>query len=153
MDPATMFGPLDAIFTSEVLGVELIKYLLVVLVLANMATRILAYQRNVAEAENEDAESATRHPLHAISTVVLVLATFYYTTYEPHGGVVLSMLVLGMFVTDFFEFEVRDIDIRKEQAVRRPKGALTASLFALAYATFQLVNEFSIFVDSLSQIL
>jgi len=148
-----MFGPLDAVFTTEVLGVELIKYVLVVLVLANMATRALAYKRNVAEAEDDDVETASRHPIHAASTVVLLLATFYYTTYEQHGGVVLSTLVLGMFITDFFEFETRSVDIRKDQAVRRPKGALFASLFVLAYATFQLANEFELFVDALSQII
>src|SRR6056297_1862432 len=126
MDPATMFGPLDAILTTEVLGVILVKYLLVVLVLANMATRILAYQRNVNEAKDDDVETASRHPIHAATTVVLILTTFYYTTYEPHGGVVLTMLVLGMFVTDFFEFETRSVDMRKDQAVRRPNGALFA---------------------------
>lgn len=148
-----MFGPLDAIFTAEVLGVELIKYVLVVLVLANMATRALAYKRNVAEAEDDDVDTVSRHPVHAASTVALLLATFYYTTYEQHGGVVLSTLVLGMFITDFFEFETRSVDIRKDQAVRRPKGALFASLFVLGYATFQLVNEFQLFVDTLSQII
>jgi len=153
MDPATMFGPLDAILTAELLGVELVKYLLVVLVVANMATRILAYQRNVSEAEDEDVETASRHPLHAATTVGLILTTFYYTTYEHHGGVVLTMLVLGMFITDFFEFETRAVDIRKDDHVRRPKGALAASLLVLGYATFQLVTEFDVFVDSLSQIL
>lgn len=153
MDPATMFGPLDAILTSEVFGVELVKYLLVVLVLANMATRALAYQRNVSEAEDDDVETASRHPLHAASTVALILATFYYTTYEQHGGIVLSVLVLGMFITDFFEFETRSVDLRKGDAVRRPNGALTASLLVLAYATFQLANEFDAFVQGLSQII
>lgn len=153
MDPATMFGPLDAILTSTVLGVELVKYLLVVLVLANMATRILAYQRNVSEAEDEDVETASRHPLHTASTIVLILTTFYYTTYEQHGGVVLTMLVLGMFLTDFFEFETRSVDLRKDKAVRRPNGALFASLLVLAYATFQLANEFDVFVQGLSQII
>ncbi|NHN42312.1 hypothetical protein G9C85_11840 [Halorubellus sp. JP-L1] len=148
-----MFGPLDAILTTEVLGVVLFKYLLVVLVLANMATRILAYKRNVNEADDEDATTASRHPLHAATTIALILTTFYYATYAPHGGVVLTMLVLGLFLTDFFEFETRAVDIRKDDHVRRPKGALVASLLVLAYATFQLVNEFALFVDTLSQIL
>ena len=153
MDPATMFGPLDAILTTEVLGVILVKYLLVGLVLANMATRILAYQRNVNEADDDDVETASRHPLHTATTIVLILTTFYYATYAPHGGVVLTKLVLGMFLTDFFEFETRSVDLRNDGQVRRPNGALTASLFVLAYATFQLANEFDVFVDTLSQII
>lgn len=153
MDPATMLGPLDTILTSELLGVELIKYLLVVLVLANMGTRAIAYRTNVEEATDEDAESASRHPLHSASTVILILASFYFTTYHHHGGVVLSTLVLGMFITDFFEFETWSVDMRKDQPVRRPNGALVASLFVLAYATFQLAVGFPAFSDALGTIL
>jgi hypothetical protein len=153
MDPATMLGPLDAILTTKLVGVELIKYLLVVLVLANMGTRALAYKKNVQEATDDDAETVSRHPLHAASSIVLMLAAFYFTTYHPHGGTVLSVLVVGMFITDFFEFETRSVDMRKDQPVRRPKGALVASLFVLAYATFQLASGFPAFSDALGTIL
>jgi hypothetical protein len=153
MDPATMLGPLDTVLTTQLLGVELIKYLLVVFVLANMGTRALAYRRNVSRADDEDAERAVHHPLHAATTVVLVLATFYFATWAPHGGTVLAALVLGLFITDFFEVETWSVDIRKDQSPRRPKGALVASLFVLAYATFQLASDFQAFSDTLGIIL
>lgn len=153
MDPATMFGPLDSLLTAKLMGVELIKYLLVVLAIGNMGTRFMAYRSDVEAADDEDVEAPSWNPVHAASTILLVLATFYYATFEPHGGVVLTMLVLGMFITDFFEYEVRAVDMRKGQALRRPKGALFASLFVLGYATYQLANEFQAFVDAVSTII
>ncbi|WP_439025873.1 DUF7313 family protein [Haloarchaeobius sp. DT45] len=138
MDPDTMFGPLDQVLAQEVVGgVLAIEYLLLVLVVLNMGTRFLSYRNDVKQAEQEDTESLSRWMPHEFTNVVLILATFYYTTVEPHGGVVLSMLVVGMFLADFFEFEVREVDVRKDAKPRAPKGALGASVFVLAYAGFQ----------------
>ncbi len=133
-----MFGPLDQVLAQEVVGgVLAIEYLLLVLVVVNMATRFLAYRNDVKQAEDEDTESLSRYLPHEATNVVLILATFYYTTVEQHGGIVLSMLIIGMFLADFFEFEVREVDVRKDAKPRAPKGALGASVFVLAYAGFQ----------------
>jgi hypothetical protein len=68
---------------------------------------------------------------------VLILGSFYYTTIEHHGGIVLSMLVLGTFLTDFFEFESRKVEARKDEQLERPKAAVIGSLFVFAYAAYQ----------------
>ncbi|WP_435335511.1 DUF7313 family protein [Haloarchaeobius sp. TZWWS8] len=139
MDPVVnIFGPLDALQAEVYGGVSAIEYILLVLVLVNIGTRFLAHRDAVKQAENgEDLESVARYLPHEASNVVLILATFYYTTVEPHGGVVMSMLVVGMFLADFFEAEVRNVDVRAERKPRAPKGAVGASVLVLAYALFQ----------------
>ncbi|WP_257298776.1 hypothetical protein [Haloarchaeobius sp. FL176] len=137
MDPNVMLGPVDQLGREVVSGVLVIEFVLLGLVVANMLTRFLAYRRNVAEAAEEDVESLSRHPLHEATNVLLLLGTFYYTTVAPHGGIVLSMFVVGLVIADVFEHEVRSVDLRKDDKPRAPKGALGISAFALAYAGFQ----------------
>ncbi len=48
-------------------------------------------------------------------------------TLHHHGGMVLSVLVLGAVITDFFEFESRKVEARRDIPLERPKGAIVAA--------------------------
>jgi hypothetical protein len=50
---------------------------------------------------------------------------------------VLSVLVLGLFLTDFFEFEARKVEARRDVPLDRPKGSIAAGMLVLAYAGYQ----------------
>ncbi|WP_435345563.1 DUF7313 family protein [Haloarchaeobius sp. HRN-SO-5] len=139
MDPSTLLGPVDVLGQTVVGDVLLIEFVLFGLVIANMVTRYLAYRRNVQEAEDEDTEALSRHPVHELTNVLLLVGAFYYTTVAPHGGIVLTMIVIGLVIADVFEKEVRDVSFREDRPIDAPKGALGISVFALAYAGFQAV--------------
>lgn len=128
--PLSLFGPIDSILHGRV------EYVLLVLALANVAARAIAHKSTVRQAEQGDAEAITRHPALVATHVLLVLTAFYYTTLHYHGGVVISVLVLGMVLTDFFEFESRKVEARNELPIERPKAAMVTSLFVLGYAAY-----------------
>jgi hypothetical protein len=139
MQPSvTLFGPLDTIMGSTGPGdVLLIEYVIVALVLANLVTRQLAHSRHKQQYEAGGAEAINRFPAHLASNIVLVIASFYYTTLAHHGGMVMSMLVLGAVITDFFEFEARKVEARRDIPLERPKGSIVAAMLVLAYAGYQ----------------
>lgn len=134
IEPA-IFGPLDAVLTQRVGPEYLVTYLVLALVLANLATRFLAHRRHVRQSR-DGADAIRRHRVHELSNVVLLLVTFYFVTVEYHAGIVLLTLVLGMFVADFFELEARRVEAREELELEAPKGALFASVIVLAYAAY-----------------
>lgn len=129
VEPA-LFGPLDAVLA------PVIEYVLLGLVVVNMGTRLAAHRTHLRQA-SDGAESLSRVPVHEASNVALVVASFYYMTVDPHGGMVLSVVVVGTVLADFFEFEGRQVELRQEWALERPKGAIVGSVLALAYAAFQ----------------
>jgi hypothetical protein len=129
VEPA-LFGPLDALLA------PVIEFVLLVLVVANLGTRLLAHRSHVQQAE-AGAESLSRHWLHEASNIVLVLGSFYYLSVHHHAGMVLSVIVLATVIADFFEFEGRQVELRQGWDLDRPKGAIIASMIALAYAAFQ----------------
>lgn len=128
-DPSTLLGPLDAL-------APYIEPLLVVLVVLNLLTRFQAHRVHRRQAD-DGPEAVGRYLIHELSNVVLVLASFYYMTVNHHAGMVLSTIVLGLVITDFFEFESRLVEAREDRPIERPKAALAASLLALSYALFQ----------------
>lgn len=128
-DPSTLLGPLDAL-------APYIEPLLVVLVVLNLLTRFQAHRVHRKQAD-EGVEAVERYTIHELSNVVLVLASFYYMTVDHHGGMVLSTIVLGLVLTDFFEFEARLVEVREDRPIDRPNAALMASLLALSYALYQ----------------
>lgn len=131
MEPSVLqFGPIDTIIGPQ------IEYVLLVLVLLSIAARAVAHRSTVRQAEEGGAEAIKRHPALVATHVLLVVSVFYYTTLEYHSGIVLSVLVLGMVLTDFFEFEARKVEARQEIPIERPKGAIVASLFVLSYAGY-----------------
>jgi hypothetical protein len=134
MQPLQFLVPLDPLVAAE----SVIPFVVLALVLANMVTRLLAHRTHVEQAKDaEDDSEVSRYLPHSVTTVLLVLASFAFLVVAPHGGMVMSVLVLGVFLADFFEFESRKVEARNEMKMERPKAALTASLVALLYAAFQ----------------
>ena len=140
MADASIFGPIDSVLAAElgVGDVVVIEAVILVLVLANFVTRKVAHDRHKQQAE-DDPDAVSRFLPHEAMNVVLVVAAFYYMTVDPHPGTVLSVLVLGLFLTDFFEFESRKVEARREIPLERPKGAIVAGLLALSYAGYKTV--------------
>lgn len=128
VEPA-IFGPIDAVLEP---GIE---FVVLVLVLINMATRLVAHRVHVQQA-NDGADAIRRYVPHEVTNGLLVLAAFYYTTLFQHSGIVLSMLVVGMVIADFFELEARKVETRENRTLDTPKGAIAGSLLVLAYAAF-----------------
>jgi hypothetical protein len=133
-----LFGPLDTVLGSEAPGGALvIEYVLFALVLANFGTRLLAHRRHESQYEEGGAEAIRRHPAHVATNILLVITAFFYMTIAYHGGMVMSVLVLGAVVTDFFEFESRKVEARRDIPLERPNGALVAVLLVFMYAGYQ----------------
>lgn len=119
---------------------EVLPLVILVVVLVNLLTRFLAQRSYVRQAEeDEDDDSISRYRPHEAMNVLLVLLSFAYLVVEPHGGMVLSVLVVGLFLTDFFEFEARNVEVRNDMEIERPKSALFTSGLVVAYAAFQAI--------------
>jgi hypothetical protein len=137
MQPLQFAVPVGALDALE----PYIAHVVLVLVLVNMFTRIRAHavhERRVTDG----AEELSRYTPHSASTLALVLASFVYLIVEPHGGMVMSVIAVGLLLTDFFEFESRQVEARNDLAFERPKGAVAASLLALLYAGYQSLFVF-----------
>lgn len=132
MEPSvTLFGPLDTVVGPY------IEWVLLALAVGNLLTRSLAYRKHVAQAAEGGADAVSRYIPHEVANVALALAAFYYATLAPHGGIVMSTLVVGAFATDFFEFEARKVEARRGLDLERPKAAIAASGLVLLYAGYQ----------------
>lgn len=126
----SLFGPVDAVLSPY------IAYVLLGLMILNLVGRAAEYEQHVRQAR-EGAENITRHPLRVGTNFLLIVGSFYYLTVHHHAGMVTSVLVLGVFITDLFEFESRKVEARREIDLERPKGAIAASLLALTYIAYQ----------------
>jgi hypothetical protein len=126
-----LFGPVDTY-----LG-PYIEYVLLALLVVNIGARALEYERIKRGAASEGPDGVARHPLRVGTNFLLLVGAFYYMTVHHHGGLVFSILVLGLFLTDLFEFESRKVEARREIDIERPKGAIAASFLALLYISFQ----------------
>lgn len=135
MDPLQFLVPLDGLEAAR----PVVIYGLLALAIANMGTRLLAHRQTVEQAEDGDDEALTRNPVHVATSFLLVIFVFAFTVLEPHGGFVASVLVLGTFLADFFEFESRKVEVRNGLEVQRPKSAVTASVLVLLYVAYQSV--------------
>lgn len=132
MEPfVSLFGPVDRVLAGY------ITYVLLALLIVNMAARAKEYQQVKRQASEGGPEAVTRDPLRVGTNFLLVVGSFYYLTVHHHGGMVFSVLVLTLFVTDLFEFESRKVEARREIEIDAPKGAIAASLLALAYIAYQ----------------
>ena len=131
MDPSvTLFGPVDTLLA------PVIGYVMLGLIVLNMVGRGIEYNRIAAQAE-AGADAISRHPLRVATNFLLVVGGFYYLTVERHAGMIVSLLVVGLFLTDFFEFESRKVEARQGWTVERPWGAIGASAVALLYIAYQ----------------
>lgn len=130
VDPsAALFGPLDSLLAPYA------EHLVLALVVLNFVSRRVAHDAHRRQAE-DGAEELSRHPFHLFTLWALVLASFYYLTLHHHSGMVLSTLVLGTFIADFFEFEARHVELREGLDLEAPKAAIAAATLTLLYAGF-----------------
>ncbi|SDZ87084.1 hypothetical protein SAMN04488065_0907 [Haloplanus vescus] len=137
MQPLQFAVPVGALDALE----PYIAHVVLALVVVNMFTRIRAHA--VHEQRVEDgADDLSRYLPHSLSTIALVLASFAFLVVEPHGGMVMAVIAVGLFLTDFFEFESRQVEARNDMTFERPKGAVAASLLALLYAGYQSLFVF-----------
>lgn len=133
MDPTSIFGPLDLLYPHA-------AYVLLALVLVNAVTRFLAHRRHVRQYEDEGAEAVQRFAAHTVSNVLLFLAAVYYTTVRVEAGTIIAVLVVGIIITDFFEFEARKAEARTDRSLELPKGALTAWAVAAIYIAYKALR-------------
>jgi len=139
-----LFGPVDAVLGSQITAeILVVEVLLLGLVVANMGARALAHRAQVdrvAEAreagEDDPDEAIARHPAHIATNLVLVLVAFYYLTLAPHAGLVTSIIIIGVVLTDIFEFESRKVEARRDLSLDRPKAAVAGSVLALVYVAY-----------------
>ncbi|WP_338741838.1 DUF7313 family protein [Haloplanus salilacus] len=137
MQPLQFAVPIGALDALE----PYIAHAVLALVVVNMLTRIRAH--SVHERQVEDgAEELSRYTPHSLSTLALVFVSFVFLIVEPHGGMVMSVIAVGLLLTDFFEFESRQVEARNDMTFERPKGAVAASLLALLYAGYQSLFVF-----------
>lgn len=132
MTPLEFLVPLGAL--ESVAGA--LPYVILVLVVGSFLTRHRAHQTH-KRAASEGVEAVDRYTPHVAVSVLLVLACFLYMIVHPHAGMVISVLVLGMVIADFFEFEARLVEIRNDMEIEAPKSAIAASFLALLYASYQ----------------
>jgi hypothetical protein len=140
MVEVTLFGPIDQLLGWSVppAGNPLVVYLLLVLGLSNLVTRQRAHAQHLRQAEDDD-EVVTRHRGHLVTNVLLLVGSFYYMTLHAHGGMVLSVLVLTLVLTDLFEFESRKVEERQGMELERPVAGIAAAVLVVAYAGFNSV--------------
>jgi hypothetical protein len=132
MQPSvSLFGPIDTYVAPY------ITYVLLGLLLVNMVARAREYHHLKDQAEEGDWDDLSRSTLRVATNVLLIVGAFYYMTVEHHGGMVFSIIVLGLFLTDLFEFESRQVEVRRELDLERPKAAIGASMLALLYILYQ----------------
>mgnify|MGYP000412781659 CR=1 FL=1 len=133
MEPfVSLFGPIDLL-------APYIEFVLLGLLVVNMAVRGWEHSQHVSQAEEGGADAIEQNSLRVATDFLLVLGAFYYVTVHHHGGLIFSVLVLGLFITDLFEFEARKVEARRGIEIEAPKGAIAASFLALLYIAFQSV--------------
>lgn len=132
MNPLEFLVPLDAL--EAVAGV--LPYVVLALVLANLVTRHLAHRKH-KQAYRDDAAELDHYTPHVLVSMLLIVASFLFMIVHPHGGMVMSVLIVGMVVSDFFEFEARQVELRNGLPLEAPKSAIVASFVVLLYALFQ----------------
>ena len=117
----------------------ILPFVILAFAVANMVTRILQHGRHELQArDGDDDEALTRWFPHTLTTLGLVFSSLAFLIVEPHGGMVMSVLALTVFVSDFFEYESRRVEARsKSKDLQRPIAAIGASVFALLYASYQ----------------
>jgi hypothetical protein len=134
MTPLEFLVPLGAL---ESVGGAL-PYIILVLVIGSFLTRHRAHQVHKRDAD-DGVEAMSRYTPHSALSILLVLASFLYLIIHPHAGMVISVLVIGMVIADFFEFEARLVEVRNDMALEAPKSAIGAAFVALLYASYEAV--------------
>lgn len=132
-----LLGPIDILGEEVVSGVTIIEFVLLGLVTVNLAIRGLAHRNLVTTLRENGDEDVSRSLVLDVSDILIVLGGFYYITVHVHGGIIFTVLAIGLLMTDFFEFESRLVEARTEMPLERPKAALVTSMFAFLYIAYQ----------------
>ncbi|MFW6320429.1 MAG: DUF7313 family protein [Halohasta sp.] len=111
---------------------------ILVLILANIGTRVLENRRQAHQAEN--GEPITRHPFNTFTTMGIVVMGLLFTLYRPISGMIMMIPVVGLFIADVFEFEARRVEADNDLTFEWPKASLFASAIALIYAMYYALN-------------
>jgi hypothetical protein len=132
-----LFGPIDATLGGQITEeIFIIEVILLALLLVNMAVRHLSHRQNLQQAKDGGADAIKRNPLLVATNILVVLTAFYYMTLHHEAGLMSSVLVLALPLTDIFEFESRKVEARRELDLDRPKASIGASVLALVYILY-----------------
>lgn len=137
MDPLQFLVPLGWV---DAIG-DYLPFAIFVMIVVNAITRHQAHRTHRRNADAADGD-LPRYPPHDVANVGLVLLGVLYVVHHPHGGIILSSLIVTMFVADIFEFESREVEARNEMEMERPKAALAAWGLAFLYAAYQAFFQF-----------
>jgi hypothetical protein len=130
MDPLQFLVPLGWLAAAG----PALPYAIFVMTIANLATRHLAHRRHVDQ--GEEADSVEAYTPHVFTNVGLVLLSFVFILVAPVRGTILSILVLAMFIADFFELEARNVEARNDMEIEAPKSSIAASLVVLVWSSY-----------------
>ncbi|MFD1512186.1 DUF7313 family protein [Halomarina rubra] len=133
---ASLFGVVDTVLRPY------IGFVVLALVLVNMGARAFEYRSIVSQARDGGVEAVSRNAIRVATNFLLVVASFYFASVQSHAGTVLSVLVVGMVITDLFEFESRLVEIRQEFTIDRPKASIAASVLVLMYISYLTLFDF-----------
>ncbi|GAB7094979.1 hypothetical protein JCM30237_21320 [Halolamina litorea] len=131
MSPLQFAVPVGAL---ESVAGEL-PYAILAFIVLSLVTRHFEYSSH-ERAVDDGAESLSRSVPHVVVSALAVAASFLYMIVHPHSGMVISVLVTGTVLTDFFEFESRLVEARNDLELERPKAAIAAGLLSLGYAAY-----------------
>jgi hypothetical protein len=120
----------------------MLPYALLVMAVANLATRHVAHRRHVEQGAN--GESVEPYTPHAVTNIGLVLLSFLFTLDAPVSGVIVAVIVITMLIADLFELEARNVEARNDMPIEAPKSSIAASVVLLVfvgyYSLFFLVS-------------
>ena len=107
------------------------------LAVGNIVTRLLSHRTHKQQVEQTgDDDGLNRYPPHVFTTTGLVILGLLFTVYRPTSGMILMLPVIGVFITDFFEYESRAVEARNDMTFERPKAGIAISLLVFVYAAY-----------------
>ncbi len=130
MDPLQFLVPFDWL---SVVG-PVLPFAILVMAIANLATRHVAHRRHVEQGRTED--SVEPYGPHAFTNVGLLLLSALFAVHAPTGGTILVVVVVTTLIADLFELESRNVEARNDMPIEAPKSAIVSSVFVLLYAAY-----------------
>ncbi|MFC7042037.1 DUF7313 family protein [Halonotius sp. GCM10025705] len=106
------------------------------LAVGNIVTRLMSHRTQKQQVEQTGDDGLSRYPPHVFTTTGLVILGLLFTVYRPTSGMILMLPVIGVFITDFFEYESRAVEARNDMTFERPKAGFAISLLVLVYAAY-----------------
>jgi hypothetical protein len=113
----------------------LLPIAILTLAVGNIITRLLSHRKHKQQVEDGE-EGLDRYPPHVFTTTGLVILGLLFTIHRPTSGMILMLPLIGLFITDFFEFESREVEARNDLEFERPKAGIAVSLLVLVYAAY-----------------